>query len=101
MASVSWTVEAEEDLNRLIESVARTSRRYATGVRLQIDASVEQLQQFPRMGMVVPEYGRDSLRELIVGMQRVIYTAEEDEVRIMGIIHGSRDLMRALRGREP
>jgi plasmid stabilization system protein ParE len=48
------------------------------------------------MGRVVPEYGRDSLRELIIGPYRVVYEIDEDEVGVIAVVHGSRDLFSVL-----
>ena len=45
---------------------------------------------------MVPEYERDSIRELIVSPYRVVYEVEGDEVGVIGVVHGSRDLQAVL-----
>jgi plasmid stabilization system protein ParE len=42
---------------------------------------------------VVPDYQHEAIRELIVGDYRLIYRLVGDEVRILTVMHGSRDLM--------
>jgi hypothetical protein len=45
------------------------------------------------MGRIVPEYGEEPLRELIVGNYRVLYGQEHEGVAVLAIVHGSRDLL--------
>jgi len=45
---------------------------------------------------VVPDYRHDAIRELIVGDYRCIYQIVGDEVRILTVMYGSRELMRHL-----
>lgn len=51
---------------------------------------------FPELGRVVPEFGHASVRELIVREHRMIYRLEGDDVLIVFLMHGSRDLHRHL-----
>jgi len=46
------------------------------------------------MGRVVPEYGMEDLREVIVAPYRVLYIVKVDVVRIVGILDSRRDLRR-------
>jgi plasmid stabilization system protein ParE len=51
---------------------------------------VEALRRFPDAGRVVPELGRDDLRELLVGSYRVIYRRGETSVEIVVVRHQAR-----------
>lgn len=65
---------AEQFVDRLIEAV---------GV----------LQDHPKLGRRVPEAEeREDVRELIFQSYRVIYLLEAEQVHILIVIHGSRDL---------
>lgn len=56
-------------------------------------ASVEKLEEFPKIGRPVPEAeGRDDVRELIYQGYRIIYLTKSDRVFIVTILHGSRKL---------
>jgi toxin ParE1/3/4 len=50
------------------------------------------LAQFPRSGRMVPEFGDENVRELIVYSYRVIYRIHEQEAVIAAVIHGKRAL---------
>jgi plasmid stabilization system protein ParE len=45
---------------------------------------------------VVPEYGNRSVRELIVGSHRVVCWTSRDQVVVVALAHGSRDLVARL-----
>ena len=66
----------------------------------RIVAAVDRLETHPMLGRMVPEYGDETVREIIVGNYRVVYQFEESTVGIVAIVHGSRDLIRRI-GREP
>ena len=59
-----------------------------------IVGAVEQLEDQPRSGRMVPEFGRIDLREIIVGLYRVIYVINGETVTDLRVVHGARDLIR-------
>ena len=50
------------------------------------------LDQFPRSGRQVPEFDDENVRELIVYSYRIICRLRENEVTIVAIVHGRRNL---------
>jgi len=54
--------------------------------------ATESLEPFPRLGWIVPERGRDDIREVTVRTYRVIYRIKEDLVEIETVLHGARRL---------
>ncbi len=44
-------------------------------------------------GRIVPELDHDAARELIVSGYRLIYEIEGEDVFVLAVIHGARDLM--------
>ena len=51
------------------------------------------LQSHPRLGRLVPEAKeREGVRELIFQSYRIIYLLEAEQIQILTVIHGSRDL---------
>ena len=51
------------------------------------------MQAHPQLGRLVPEAEeREDVRELIFQSYRVIYLVETEQVSILTVIHGSRDL---------
>jgi len=69
------------------------SPAYAEQLGERVFARVANLRHSPKIGRVVPEFGDDAIRELIVPPLRVIYTLRaEDRCFIGAVIHSSRDL---------
>ena len=47
---------------------------------------------FPRMVQVVPEIGREEIREIIVQGYRIVYRVSADEAEGLTLYHGARPL---------
>jgi plasmid stabilization system protein ParE len=100
VAQVVWTEDSEADLRRIYDQIAVDSRTAAASLVLRLVASVSRLQDFAYSGRVVPEFGRENVRELIVGSYRVIHRVGSNRVDIARVLHGARLLQLAdLEGR--
>ena len=89
---VRWTERASKDALGIYDFIADHSETYADSVYARILVRPDQLEQFPDSGSVVPEYNRSDVRELFVHSFRLIYRIDGEEVRILTVIHGSRQL---------
>ena len=96
MATVHWSVRVQASLDALAEYVALTSRQYAARITTRFYEASLPLSDFPRMGRVLPELGRDNIRELIVGNHRMIYMIDGDDVVVVALELASRDLLRLI-----
>lgn len=56
----------------------------------EIVAKIEALQSYPEMGRIVPEFGVDSLRELIYPPFRIVRCYDSNRVRIVRIWRSER-----------
>ena len=54
----------------------------------------------PLIGRIVPEFNRQDLREVIFRGYRIVYLVQSDEVLVLRVVHGARDLLGLIR-REP
>jgi len=90
---IEWSHRARSDIRDLKAYIAKDSPYYARRFTERVIASVEKLEEFPKIGRPVPEVeGRDDVRELIYQGYRIIYLTKPDRVFIVTIMHGSRDL---------
>jgi toxin ParE1/3/4 len=71
--------------------IARDSPHYAQRFVERLIAAVEPLESFPQLGRLVPE-GDGRHRELLVAAYRIIYRPEDQEILVVTVVHGSRDL---------
>lgn len=93
MFKVIWTEPALEDLQDIIEHIARDSFVYAERFGIRVVEAPRRLVQFPYCGRIVPEFEEENIRELIYGAYRIIYLIREEVCYIVAIIHGSRDIL--------
>jgi len=92
VAQVSWTSQALDDVEAVCLFIARDAPRYAEVFADRVFRVTDRLARFPRSGRVVPEIGREDIREIIVQSYRVIYRLLSDEVEILTVHHGARPL---------
>ncbi|TWU37119.1 type II toxin-antitoxin system RelE/ParE family toxin [Novipirellula artificiosorum] len=95
---IRWTEKASADAIGIFDYIADQSPAYAESVYERILERPEQLTVHPMSGSVVPELGRDDIRELFVHSFRLIYRIAEDEIRVLTVIHGSRKLVPGMVG---
>lgn len=94
--SVELTVSATEDLNEIVQWIARhDSADRALHVLAQIEARVTSLQDQPGRGFVPLELrslGMDKYREVYFKPYRIIYHVRDERVIINLIADGRRDM---------
>ena len=89
---VIWTNEVYQDLESIAEYISKDSVYYATAFVEEVLAAGKDLNQFPERGRWVPEINDNDIREIFVKSYRLIYKIKENEVIILALIHGARDL---------
>jgi addiction module RelE/StbE family toxin len=88
-----WSDIAEADLDDIYDYIARDVPYYAELFVERLIEATDRLEDHPRSGRRVPEAGNhDPIRELIVQGYRIIYRVGTDDINILTVIHGSRDL---------
>ena len=90
---IIWTHTAWKDLDSIAEYIAKDSGYYSVLFVQQAREASRSLACFSRRGRVVPEFGDRKMRELFVMNYRMIYRVARNEVSIVALIHGSRDLL--------
>ncbi|MDT0498233.1 type II toxin-antitoxin system RelE/ParE family toxin [Algiphilus sp. W345] len=77
----------------IYDYIARDVPYYAELFVDRLIDTTDQLEDHPRMGRRVPEADdRDDVRELIVQGYRIIYLLQTEQLLILTVIHGSRNL---------
>jgi toxin ParE1/3/4 len=72
MVKIVWTELALEDLKLVHTYISKDSTSYAGRFIEKLLNRVRQLETFPMSGRIVPEFGMDNIRELIVGNYRIV-----------------------------
>ena len=74
---IVWSPEAIEDIESIAKYIERDSQFYAKAVVNKIFQSTDKLKEFPKIGRIVPELGREDIRELIVYSYRLVHQVKE------------------------
>jgi toxin ParE1/3/4 len=53
----------------------------------------QQITDFPFSGRKIPEYDLNQIREIIAGPYRIIYNIKPDQIDVVAVIHGARDVL--------
>jgi plasmid stabilization system protein ParE len=88
---------AGTDLQEIEDFIARDSVLHATTFVDYIVESAETFLKTPLIGRVVPEFNRQDLREVIFRGYRIVYLVQSDEVLVLRVVHGARDLLGLIR----
>lgn len=91
---VFWTFAASQDLESIVDFVARDSPQAARRILRNLRKRAETLKTFPGRGRLVPELadiGLHLYRELLVTPWRIVYRISNNTVYVMMVIDGRRN----------
>ena len=92
MARVVWTLPAFSDLDRIAEFIAADAPFRASVFVEEILEVVDQLEDFPRIGRVIPEKNDPIFRELIFGNYRILYRLKDQLIEILSVVNSAQQL---------
>jgi toxin ParE1/3/4 len=93
--NVHWTETAQDHLDAIHAYIARNSTEYALRMVDRLTRRSQQIADAPLSGRRVPEYDLDQIRELIEGAYRIIYHIKPDQIDVIAVVHGSRNVLSA------
>ncbi len=88
---VVWTANAANHLRAIHAYLAQNSPSYALQTVDRLTRGSEYVGEFPMVGRVVPEIGRQQVRELILESYRLMYHVRPNKVEVLAVLHGARD----------
>ncbi len=94
MATLKWRPQALNDLEAIEAYYEEVAPNYASLLVQEILEQADKLENFPRMGRIVPEIGDDAIREVIYRDYRIIYIVDLEgaEVEVLTVVHSSQHL---------
>ncbi|MDX1947865.1 MAG: type II toxin-antitoxin system RelE/ParE family toxin [Pirellulaceae bacterium] len=92
MAKLRWSLQAATDLEEACEYIARDSEEYARLFAQQVMAILKSMAKERLPGSMVPEYGREEVRERLLHSYRIIVRvrARQGVLEVVRIFHGAR-----------
>jgi plasmid stabilization system protein ParE len=92
---VVWTITAEEDLAGIVDFIADDNIEAAFTVFERIRERTAALHDLPDRGRIVPELHQNGIiqyRELIVAPWRIVYRLDGENLYVMAVFDGRRNL---------
>ena len=89
---VHWTDTALEHLAAIHSYVSQSSPTYAQRLVDRLTRRSQQIAEFPLSGRTVPEFEMAQIREVIEGPFRIIYHIKPDQIDVLALIHGAREI---------
>ena len=87
---VVWSDAAWADVEATAEYIGRDSGAYAAAFVQSVKDAAALLAHFAERGQIVPEFGDESIRELLGKPYRLIYRITADRrVFILTLVHGA------------
>ena len=96
MVKIEWLELAKNDLIQIYNYIYQDSIYYSIKTVNDIINLTNYLEASPYMGRKVPEYNRNTERELIYKSYRIIYRVEFERIFIRRIWHSARILLKYL-----
>jgi toxin ParE1/3/4 len=91
VADVIVSPQAEADLEEIWLTIALDNPKAADRVLRRISEKLNHLAQFPEMGVLRPDIATTA-RMLIAGSYLILYQSNNDDVEVVRVLHGARDL---------
>lgn len=89
---VVWSREAKQDLADIYHYIRLDNPEAAKAVTDKIRTLTKMLPDHPWIGRIVPEHGREDIRERIYSRYRIFYQLVGDEkIRILHIFHSAQE----------
>ncbi len=89
---VIWSQQAVADLRSIHDFITRDSRYYAKKVVHDIREKIEELNDLPKLGRIVPELNEEDVRELFLYSYRIIYEIKDGAIFVLAVVHQRRNL---------
>lgn len=92
MATVRLSSQAERELGAILDYYDRVGASgFAEVFEAKLIEKLRRLEQFPRLGRVVPEIGDEAIREVLHRNYRIVYLLDSDqeEVMVLTIFHSA------------
>ena len=92
MPHVVYAPEADDDIEGIVEFIARDKPSAARSWLASIRSTCEMLAAQPEVGEVRPGFGVPGCRSFNIGSYVIFFRAIGDGIEVARIIHGTRDM---------
>jgi toxin ParE1/3/4 len=88
--NIVWTERSVASLEAIGDFIAIDDPKAAARWLARLVKRTEAIAALPHGGRIVPEVGRDDVREVFVRTYRIVYQVREDAIYILTVFNGRR-----------
>lgn len=89
---IVWSPLSINRINEIADFISEDSPEAARKWIDDLFNKVEQIEEFPFSGRLVPETGRNDIREILFGNYRIIYRTMQTEIAILTVRNSKQKL---------
>jgi toxin ParE1/3/4 len=89
-AAIIWTRRARQDMVAIGDYIARDDLTAAARWVGSLIEAVENAAAMPLASRIVPEIGREDLREILRGNYRIVYRVDDAVLQVLTVFEGHR-----------
>jgi len=92
---VYWTKSAKQDLREIIDYISKDSKKNALNILNRITQKASELKKMPFRCRILPELQElniETYRELIITPWRIIFKVINNEVNVLAVLDGRRNI---------
>lgn len=91
---LTWSPVARDDLHDIVLFIARDNHERAMSFGYELITQADQLQAFPQLGRIVPEFRNQNIREIIFRPYRIVYRVNHKQklCEIARVWHSARGI---------
>ena len=93
MRRVLWSETAKKDIQNIYDYIAEDSIFYADKFADELIEKADNIALFPNAGRIVPEIGKEEIREVFYQSYRVMYQITDKYISITQVSHMAQNLM--------
>ena len=93
---VFWTHGALQDLLEVGRYVSADDPAASRRLTARLKARASRASRFPYSGRIVPEFGREDIREFVEGSYRIVYRILPRHIHVLTVFEGHRQLSRGV-----
>lgn len=82
---IKWKESAREDVRDIYSYFLSVSFALADNWSDELEKKLKLIEQFPGMGRMVPDYDVSFIREVFIGSYRLVYSTQEDILKVLAI----------------
>lgn len=90
--NIIWSPLSINRINEIADFISKDNPEAAKRWIDDLFIKVEQIEEFPLGGRVVPEIGRKDIREILFGNYRIIYRTLQNKITILTVRHSKQSL---------